>query len=165
MPTVGIERRKSDRGRGHALLSRIPVAILQGPFEFCVAILSAMIGVGVIITSFLQGADFTTIQSELPIPIVIAWSAFLVVGGIGVVASIFRRDKNKRFSLSLEIASLVLMSTGWLVYGLAPLFATGRLSVIVVAGCILTASALRIHAISLAVKIARETQDILSRVR
>lgn len=158
--------RRTDRRRGRRLFKTVlPLAILQEPFQFAVALISAVLGAGIFITVLVGSAvAFTTLQATLPMSVALIWGAFLFLGGAGVTTAMFLRGISPAWSVVVEMTFLVLLATGWLIYGAAPLLGVGFIAPLVISTLIVFACFARVRAVIVATRVARETAEIKKEV-
>ena len=135
----------------------MPLAFLVSPFQLGVAAASAILGLGILVSTLLPGVlMFAALQALIPPLIVTVWAGFLLVGGIGVVVSTFLRESTPPRAVALEIPSLALLGTAWLVYASVPVFAPALLASLPVGLCVAAACYLRIRGIVIAARVTRE---------
>ena len=162
-----VERRRSDRGPGqHSFLeTKLPVAVLQAPFQFAVALASASLGIGIVLTAVLGIAGITAIQTAIPMLLALAWGSFLAVGGTGTTFAMLIRDRRPEWSVIVETTSLMLLGTGWLIYAVAPIFGVGLFAPLITGLCVSLACAVRVRAIVIAARVMRDLEALRQEVR
>lgn len=153
----------SNRPRPQYPGSRVPLALLTSPFQIGVAAASALVGLGIIVsTLFPVVVIFSLLQTLVPAPIVVTWAAFLFLGGTGVTVSTFLREQTPPRAVALEVPSLALLGTAWLVYASVPVFAHALLASLPIGLCVAAACYLRILGIIIAARVTRKVMTTLT---
>lgn len=167
MTLPDIERRKTDRGpRNHGVLAhltRIPVPVLQGPFQFVISIVAAFLGAAVVLSTVFGLHPATGLQELVPDVFALFWGVLLFFGGTATLLGQVRRETHPE-AFPSETSGLIVQAGAWLVLAVSPFFGPALASTFYIGLGLTIACALRLRAIQVAAHVTKESRALYREV-